>query len=243
MGDGFGVFDPERLPYSTRIPVLAALLHHIKTNRLDHKAYEAVRKWYWGSVFLERYAGAVESTSHQDFQDLLKHFKDASVQPKVFGEIREKILENPNFSLHSVSRKNAVYRGVINLLAISSAKDFRTGDAITFYTLEDHHIFPHSCLAKKKTDDTGEHHKYESEEINTILNRTLISEGTHKAIRDRWPSKYIPELVPSTRKTEIMASHFIDERALAALENDEYDAFRKHRERCILAALRGYLQA
>jgi len=89
---------------------------------------------------------------------------------------------------------------------------------------------------------TGGHHKYESEEINTILNRTLISEATHKLIRDRWPSEYIPKIVPSARKTEIMASHFIDEDALAALESDKYDAFRKRREQCILTTLRKYLQ-
>jgi hypothetical protein len=239
---GFGVFDPKWLPYSTMIPALAALLHHIKINNLDYKAYEALRKWYWGSIFLERYAGAVESTSHQDFQELVRYFEDPSVQPKVFGKIQEDILANPNFSLRSVSRRNAVYKGVINLLAIRGAKDFHTGDAIEFFTLEDHHIFPRSRLAKKKTNDAGEHHEYKSEEINTILNRTLISEGTHKLIRDHWPSEYIPEIVPSARKAEIMSSHFIDEHALAALESDQYDAFRKHRERCILATLRKYLQ-
>ncbi|MGA9351409.1 MAG: DUF262 domain-containing protein [Anaerolineae bacterium] len=241
--DGFGVFDPKWLPYSTMIPVLAALLHHIKTHNLDYKAYEAVRKWYWGSIFLERYAGAVESTAHQDFQELLKHFKDVSIQPEVFKDIDKEILADENFSLHSVSRRSAVYKGVVNLLAIRGAKDFRTGDAIAFYTLEDHHIFPQSRLARKKTNDTGEHHKYGSEEINTILNRTLISEGTHRSIHDRWPSAYIPEIVPSVHKTEIMASHFIDKDALAALENDKYDTFLKHRERCILATLRKYLQA
>jgi hypothetical protein len=155
----------------------------------------------------------------------------------------EDILANPNFSLRSVSRRNAVYKGVINLLAIRGAKDFHTGDAIEFFTLEDHHIFPRSRLVKKKTNDAGEHHEYKSEEINTILNRTLISEGTHKLIRDHWPSEYIPEIVPSAHKIEIMASHFIDEHALAALESDRYDAFRQHRERCILTTLRKYLQA
>ncbi len=131
---------------------------------------------------------------------------------------------------------------MINLLAINGAKDLRTGDAIEFHTLEDHHIFPQSRLAKKKTGDTGEHHDYKREEINTILNRTLISKGTHKLIGARWPSEYIPEIVPPARKTEIMASHFIDELALAALESNRYDEFRKHRERCILATLREYLQ-
>jgi hypothetical protein len=240
--DGFGVFDPKWLPYSTMVPVLAALYHHIKTHKLDYRAYEAVRKWYWGSVFLERYAGAVESTAHKDFQELLKHFKDASIQLEVFKDIEKEILADESFSLHNVSRRSAVYKGVINLLAIRGAKDFRTGDAIEFFTLEDHHIFPQSRLAKKKTNDTGEHHKYDSEEINTILNRTLISEGTHRLIHDRWPSEYIPKIVPSALKTEIMASHFIDEHALAALESNQYDAFRKHRERCILATLREYLQ-
>jgi hypothetical protein len=173
---------------------------------------------------------------------LLKHFKDASIQLEVFKDIEKEILADESFSLHNVSRRSAVYKGVINLLAIRGAKDFRTGDAIEFFTLEDHHIFPQSRLAKKKTNDTGEHHKYDSEEINTILNRTLISEGTHRLIHDRWPSEYIPKIVPSALKTEIMASHFIDEHALAALESNQYDAFRKHRERCILATLREYLQ-
>jgi hypothetical protein len=147
-GDGFGVFDPKWLPYSTMIPVLAALLYHIKTHRLveDYKAYEAIKKWYWGSVFLERYAGAVESTTYQDFRDLLNHFEDPSIQPGVFSGIEKNILADENFSLHSVSRRSAVYKGVINLLAIRGAKDFRTGDAIAFYTLEDHHIFPQSRL-------------------------------------------------------------------------------------------------
>jgi hypothetical protein len=128
------------------IPVLAALLHHIKTHKLveDYKAYEAIRKWYWGSVFLEHYAGAVESTTYQDFRDLLNHFEDPSIQPGVFSEIEKNILADENFSLHSVSRRSAVYKGVINLLAIRGAKDFRTGDAIAFYILEDHHIFPES---------------------------------------------------------------------------------------------------
>jgi len=184
----------------------------------------------------------VDSTTHQDFQDLLKHLKDPSVQPRVFNEIEKNILEDESFSLHSVSRRNAVYKGVINLLAINGAKDFKTGDAIEFHTLEDHHIFPQSRLAKKKTSDTGEHHDYKREEINTILNRTLISEGTHKLIGARRPSEYIPKIVSSAYKTEIMASHFIDEYALVALESDRYDAFRKHRERCILATLREYLQ-
>jgi len=241
--DGFGVFDPKWLPYSTMISVLAALLYYIKAHNLDDRAYKAVRKWYWGSVFLERYAGAVDSTAYQDFRDLLDHFEDPSVQPTVFGKMQEGILENRNFSLHSVSRRNAVYKGVLNLLAINGGKDFRTGDAIKLHTLEDHHIFPQSRLSKKKTDDTGEHHDYKREEINTILNRTLTSEETHKLIRDRWPSEYIPEIVSSAHKTEIMASHFIDEYALAALEGDRYDAFRKRRERCIVATLRKYLQA
>lgn len=240
--DGFGVFDPKWLPYSTVIPVLAALYHHISTHKRDYRAYEAVRKWYWGSIFLERYAGAVESTALQDFQELLKHFEDVSIQPRVFKDIDKEILADENFSLHSVSRRSAVYKGVVNLLAIRGAKDFRTGDAIAFFTLEDHHIFPQSRLAKKKTNDTGKHHDYKREEINTVLNRTLISEGTHKLIGARWPSEYIPEIVPSACRTEIMTSHFIDELALAALESNRYDEFRKHRERCILATLREYLQ-
>ncbi|MFZ5898141.1 MAG: GmrSD restriction endonuclease domain-containing protein [Bacillota bacterium] len=237
--DGFGAFAQKWLPYSTMMPVLAALLYRIDRDKLDNRAYRGVKKWYWGSVFLERYAGAVESITLADYRDLVQWFSDPGHKPAVFEQIDRNILRNPNFSLRDTARVNAVYRGVINLVAIQGAKDFQADDAIEFHALDDHHIFPRAFLASVK--DAEGKSKYQNPDINTVLNRTLISQATNRRISRMRPSDYLAKLVPLERKQEIMATHLIDEAALAAMERDDYEAFLQAREKRIMAALAAYL--
>lgn len=82
--DGFGAFAQRWLPYSTMMPVLAALLYRIDRDKVDNRACRGVKKWYWGSVFLERYAGAVESITLADYRDLVQWFSDPGHKPAVF---------------------------------------------------------------------------------------------------------------------------------------------------------------
>ncbi|MGC7847672.1 GmrSD restriction endonuclease domain-containing protein [Desulforudis sp. 1088] len=237
--DGFGAFAQKWLPYSTMMPVLAALLYRIDRDKLDNRAYRGVKKWYWGSVFLERYAGAVESITLADYRDLVQWFSDPGHKPAVFEQIDRNILRNPNFSLRDTARVNAVYRGVINLVAIQGAKDFQADDAIEFHALDDHHIFPRAFLASVK--DAEGKSKYQNPDINTVLNRTLISQATNRRISRMRPSDYLAKLVPPERKQEIMATHLIDEAALVAMERDDYEGFLQAREKRIMAALAAYL--
>ncbi|MFZ5899383.1 MAG: GmrSD restriction endonuclease domain-containing protein [Bacillota bacterium] len=238
--DGFGAFAQKWLPYSTMMPVLAALLYRIDRDKLDNRAYRGVKKWYWGSVFLERYAGSVESITLADYRDLVQWFSDPGHKPAVFEQIDRNILHNPNFSLRDTARVNAVYRGVMNLVAIQGAKDFRADDAIEFHALDDHHIFPRAFLASVK--DAKGKSKYQNPDINKVLNRTLISQATNRRISRMKPSEYLAKLVPPDRKQEILATHLIDEAALAAMERDDYEAFLQAREKRIMAALAAYLR-
>ncbi|KYH33087.1 GmrSD restriction endonuclease domain-containing protein [Neomoorella mulderi] len=237
--DGFGAFAQKWLPYSTMMPVLAALLYRIDRDKLDNRAYRGVKKWYWGSVFLERYAGSVESITLADYRDLVQWFSDPGHKPAVFEQIDRNILRNSNFSLRDTARVNAVYRGVINLVAIQGAKDFQADDAIEFHALDDHHIFPRAFLASVK--DAEGKSKYQNPDINTVLNRTLISQATNRRISRMKPSDYLAKLVPLERKQEIMATHLIDEAALMAMERDDYEGFLQAREKRIMAALAAYL--
>ncbi|MEW6446676.1 MAG: DUF262 domain-containing protein [Bacillota bacterium] len=189
--DGFGAFAQKWLPYSTMMPVLAALLYRIDRDKLDNRAYRGVKKWYWGSVFLERYAGSVESITLADYRDLTEWFDDPNRQPLVFEQIDRNILRNPNFSLRDTARVNAVYRGVMNLIAIQGAKDFRADDAIEFHALDDHHIFPRAFLASVK--DAEGKSKYQNPDINTVLNRTLISQATNRR-------RHLPSSMPGTHE-------------------------------------------
>jgi hypothetical protein len=199
-----------------------------------------VKKWYWGSVFLERYAGSVESITLADYRDLIQWFSHPGHKPAVFEQIDRNILHNPNFSLRDTARVNAVYRGVMNLVAIQGAKDFQADDAIEFHALDDHHIFPRAFLASVK--DAEGKSKYQNPDINTVLNRTLISQATNRRISRMKPSEYLAKLVSSERKQEIMATHLIDEAALAAMERDDYEAFLQAREKRIMAVLAAYLK-
>lgn len=238
--DGFGAFDPKWAPYSTMVSTLAALLHYIDTHKVDHRAYKYIRKWYWCSVFLERYAGAVETTLYRDYRDLIAIFEDEQYVPGVFAEADTRILSGDSFSLLGVARVNSIYRGVMNLIAIRGAKDFQADDSIEFHALDDHHIFPRAYLTKLKGKDNKP--RYTSDEINTVVNRTLISSVTNRRISRSAPSNYLKRIVPQEREVELMDSHFINKDALAAMDKDDYEAFLLHREKLLLAEIRRQLQ-
>ena len=225
--DGFGVFDSQWAPYSTMVSPLAAMLWAIDKQKLDHQAYKLMRRWYWASVFRERYAGSVESTIYRDYQDFLKATTDPDFEPVALAEARISIVENKAYALHTVSRRNSVYRGIMCLIALKGAKDFQADDSIEFHTLDDHHIFPKAYLHGQKASD-GE--SIPAGRVNSIINRTLISAQTNKRISRRKPSNYLAELVPPERLEEIMTSHFINEDALEAMRADNFDAFMDARE-------------
>lgn len=236
--DGFGAFAPKWLPYSTMLPVLAASLAYIKKNRLGDDAFGALRKWYWGSAFIERYAGAVESTTYRDYSDLIARFDNPKFVPVAFKEIDDQLLNNPKFSLLGEARVNSVYKAVMNLMAIRGAKDFRSGESIDFHTLNDHHIFPDGML--KNIKRAGQR-VYGNDQINTIVNRTLISDDTNRLISDKKPSDYIVGVIPAQKRPRILSSHFVDTDGMNAMERDNYEDFLEHREAAILSCLRDIL--
>ncbi|MCA9942894.1 MAG: DUF262 domain-containing protein [Anaerolineales bacterium] len=225
--DGFGVFDPKWMPYSTMTSPLAAMLYAIDHKKFDHQAYKLMRRWYWASVFRERYAGSVESTIYRDYQDWLKAVADPAFEPIAIQEARLSIVENEAFSLRQVSRVNSVYRGIMCLIALRGAKDFQADDSIEFHTLEDHHIFPKAYLYKQKSADGK---PIPPDRVNSIVNRTLISAQTNRRISRSSPSNYLERLVPADHCAEIMRSHFIDADGLAAMQTDNFEAFLDARE-------------
>jgi hypothetical protein len=225
--DGFGVFDQRWAPYSTMVSPLAAMLDAIEAKKLDHRAYKLMRRWYWASVFQERYAGAVESTIYRDYQDFLHAANDPSFESVAIAEARVNIAENEAYSLRNVSRVNATYRGIMCLIAMRGAKDFQADDSIEFHALEDHHVFPQAYLKRQKGPDGK---ATPSNRINSIVNRTLISAQTNRRISRSSPSHYLERLVPSERIEDIMASHFIDADSLTAMQTDDFDAFLDARE-------------
>jgi hypothetical protein len=240
--DGFGVFDKKRLPGFGLVPVLAALRAHIDDLKLGDEARADLRRWYWCNVFLERYSSAVESKSRKDWVEMNEYWTSKAL-PSVFVEAQTRIGAEGFSVADSASNASAVYSGVFCLLAQRGARDWRRVEDIQLQELQDHHIFPQAFLKRHAIKDRVS--------VNTIINRTLISDETNNKIKDKAPAEYASstDIFPKGTTGPLLEPHFLDEHALAAmrladesLPDDEvvkvYDEFREAREAAIVREIR-----
>jgi len=200
--DGFGVFDKKWLPGFGLLPVLAALRAELETNGLGADARRDLRHWYWCNVFTERYSSAVETKSRRDYAEMTSYWLKDGPEPSSLSGARQTI-GAPTFHIRSsASYASAVYSGVFCLLAIRGARDWQVDEHIELQRLQDHHIFPQAYLKR--------HGLTKKPEINTIVNRTLISDKTNQRIKDKAPATYLDDsTVFSNGDPEpLIAKHF-----------------------------------
>ena len=210
--DGFGVFAKKWLPGFGLIPILAALRSEIDERKLGEQERTDLRRWYWCNVFMERYSSAVESKSRKDYLEMTRHWLEDGPAPEVFRDAAD-LIGSPGFRIRdSASYASARYSGVFCLLALRNARDWRRGEDIRLQELQDHHIFPQAYLKrhgiKKRVD------------VNTIANRTLISNETNGKIKDKAPAEYIrdDEIFPSGARQDLLEPHFVDKTTLPILQ-------------------------
>ena len=236
--DGFGVLDQKWIPYPPMIPVLAALIAK-RDNLTDSRKASAngtIRWWYWGSVFVERYAHSVESVTSRDFAEICKFFEDPEQYPELFIDVyRDIVQDTADYEILDIANvKNTLFQAVMCLLAKNGARDFRQNESIVYSNLDAHHIFPRGFL--KQLAPVRVFNLSEKDSINTVINQTLISKETNKAISSKSPSEYLnlDSIIPQDEKSDILKCHFIDEACLEALEANDYEKFLKCRHQEIV---------
>jgi hypothetical protein len=169
---------------------------------------------------MDRFSGASDTAIKQDYDQVREWLSDDSKKPFVVADAQGTVDELPLRK----TEKGALYKAIMNMTALNGARDFFTGQAPTLAALNDHHIFP----VKSGLQLSGE---------NAILNRTLISEVTNSRIKNKRPSQYLQlmetELGSADALRSVLESHFIDERALTAMRQDDYGAFLAAREEVI----------
>lgn len=214
---GYGAYDNGWIPYSTLTVPLAVLLHAVEQRRGGESMFRMVDTWYWSNVFTQRYDSAVDTKSHQDMKDFLQ-LVDEGTSPGWMQRISVDGLD-----LNVDEPRSAVYRGLMCLVVMKGARDFINGQAANLKSCEDDHIFPQAKFS-------------ENPNVNSILNRTLISPESNKIKDDKRPSEYLPLLLAkhggnefALRKT--LESHFINEGALEAMRQDNIEAFLESRQR------------
>lgn len=241
--DGFGVFAEKWLPGYGLVPILAALRAEIDDKKLGQVERDELRRWYWCNVFLERYSSAVESKSRKDYQEMTRHWFDDGPEPEIFREAQAWI-GSPGFRVRdSASYASAVYSGIFCLLALRSARDWRRGEDIRLQELHDHHIFPQAYLRR--------HGINKRVDVNTIANRTLISNETNNKIKDNAPADYLADrqVFPDGPQPDLLAAHFVDENAAKllaeaaeALPGEEaaqlYECFLQARQAALIGEIR-----
>ncbi len=180
----YGIIEPKWIPYFPTITIILALFL-----KYSYPPEEKIDRWYWASIFSERYSGSTETVMKQDFEQLCKWFEDDNTVPDVIEELKNQ-LRSETLGLIKVRRfSNAKYKGVFNLLFKEDVRDFfhiETSISYDIRELEDHHIFPRAFLKEKGIND---------ERIDCVLNRTLILGSTNRRISKKSPSEYIEEII------------------------------------------------
>jgi hypothetical protein len=223
----FGAIQPSFVPYPSIIPAFASIKAFVEDSKASNKLdiQTKIRKWYWASIFTNRYSSSVESSSAKDFQDLKRWFLSDDDEPEVISEFVKNyrsidlLYENPKGS--------AIYNAIFNIFIINEARDWSTFDLPEYESLDDHHIVPHSIF-----------HQQAGASINSILNKAPLSAITNRhIIRNRMPNAYIKEMLENNNEEKVykvLSSHLISKKAVAILLRDpftkaDFDEFLQER--------------
>jgi len=237
----YGAVTSNLLPYTSILPVFSVL--HETAEKLPveerFKAKTKIRLWYWSSVFTNRYSGSVESTAARDYLELKRWFNEDSAKPQAVTEFAHSA---PYLDLkRETNRVSAIYKGVLNLVAIKGARDWIGGGHPSYELIDDHHIVPRSWGMKNNVAN-----------IDTVLNRTLLAPETNRnIIADKLPNEYLPELIERNGRAavqQILSSHLVSEKALEILLRqpftpDDFTEFINEREKTIRNELELLLMA
>ncbi|XOB63846.1 DUF262 domain-containing protein (plasmid) [Campylobacterota bacterium DY0563] len=226
--DGYGVVDFKKwAPYSSIIVPVAALLEFLNKNHLeDVSSYSKIDIFYWTSVFSNHYEHSVDSITYSDYKSM-KKWINTDKMPEFIK----------NFDVNSVdldvsTASSAIFRGIINLIVLKGAYDFKTGQppqfAIPQSKIQIDHIFPKSIYGNYKDKDGN------IIDIDQIANRTLIT--TNQSKSNKKPSEYFSDLLRQhgrDKLIEILSTHIIPEEGLDYLLQDDLENFLAVRKKAI----------
>lgn len=189
------LFDAQRLPSYTAIPIIAALWEYLPTqpDQLGN-ARHLLRKFLWRAFLTSRYEQSSTSNAFQDFRGLKKVLRDAA------GEDVVPIMNADSYPLPPremvlqadwPKRKTILGRGLLALQIKCGAEDLADGARASVATItskehprEYHHLFPASTL---------EDAEIPYELVFRALNCALVTWRTNRTISNKDPIAYLKE--------------------------------------------------
>lgn len=229
-------------PYPSMLPIFTALnVEKENSFYLDKKGIEdKIRFWYWSSIFTKNYSSSVESQAAKDFIEMKIWFLHDEKIPMVVNEAR-RTFNSLNLKTEE-SQNSAIYKAIFCILIKEGAKDFETYQDPLYFTLEDHHIVPKSWGLRNHIGG-----------INSILNRTPISDNTNKkVILDKLPLVYLTTMFQKARSRQdvynLLKTHLISEEMVEILlkkdfSGDDFDKFTELRQRLVMEKIKSLIGA
>lgn len=189
------VFDAQRLPSYTAIPIIAALWEYLPTqpDKLGN-ARHLLRKFLWRAFLTSRYEQSSTTNALQDYRGLKRVICDGAAEDTV------PILNQASYPLPTKEmvlqadwpkRKTILGRGLLALQMKCGAEDLADGGKATVASItskehprEYHHLFPVSLLEDAEIPD---------EQIFRALNCALVTWRTNRTISNKSPIAYLKE--------------------------------------------------
>ena len=116
----YGAYERRWIPYTTMIVPLAVMLYQLKELKAGAEDYCKVDRWYWASVFTQRYDSGVDTKSYQDACDIINWIKGEASEPDWLKRADSDVVDLTTVA----DQHSAVYRGVIGIITLAGARDF-----------------------------------------------------------------------------------------------------------------------
>lgn len=220
-----GIIAQRVLPYGTLLLPLAAIMGFLRSqlgNVQFGQAWPKIERWYWCSVFSQRYSSSVEASAALDLEQVITWIEggDEPDAVRTFTFAADRLQDYNNI-------RSAIYKGILCLIAKNGAKDFGGEGTLSVNLYYDsqqdhHHIFPTNALSNLGIQDWR---------VNSIVNKTLIGASANRSIGGRLPSQYVETMktrLGAERTHEILRSHLVTPETLES--NDWEDFFLSRRE-------------
>ena len=249
------IFDAQRLPSYTAIPVIAALWEYVpKHPDKRGNARRLLRKFLWRAFLTPRYEQSSATNALQDFRKLKEILTGTSTEQTVpILDTESYPLPDPDALLQTrwPKRRTILGRGLLALQIKCGSVDLADGEPATMKSItsqddprEYHHLFPESTF--DGTDVTDE-------QVNQALNCALVKWRTNRNISNKDPIVYLKERLKKSDISEAelrdrLKTHLIpyeqlavgyeglDEIARRDRVKDDYDAFLNARSRILSEA-------
>jgi len=189
------IYDTQRLPSYTAIPILAALWEHLPTqpDQLGN-ARHLLRKFLWRAFLTSRYEQSSTSNALQDFRGLKKVLRDGAdedVVPILNADSYQLPTREMVLQADWPKRKTILGRGLLALQIKCGAEDLADGARASVATItskehprEYHHLFPASTL---------EDAEISNDQVFRALNCALVTWRTNRTISNKDPIAYLKE--------------------------------------------------